>query len=327
MEKILNKVWYSKLNLVSIILLPFSWIFYLVLKVRQSLYILKIFKTHKFKTPIVIIGNLTVGGSGKTPLTIWLCNYLIKKGLSVGIISSGYKSNASKPKVVKEGVSAIDFGDEAILIYKKTKAPVITGGNRVDATKKMIDEYNPDIIMHDDGLQHYALFRNLEIVVVDQIRKFGNELFLPAGPLRESKTKLITADIVVKNNCSDLDNPSIETSNNIIYPETFKTTSLDTFANSKVHLVTGIGSIEKIKYEFQCHKIKYILHTYPDHHNYTGKEIIFDDNYPIFTTEKDFIKLSMYNKKIWILQLNIKPNKKFINDFDIHLKKIIKNEN
>ena len=326
MEKILNKIWYNKLNLISLILTPFSLVFYLVIKIRKALYTQKILKTHKFSTPIIIIGNLTVGGTGKTPLTIWLCNYLLKKGLKVGIVSSGYKSEAKNPQLVKDDAAVEKFGDEAILIYKKTKVPVITGGNRINATKKMENENNLDLIIHDDGLQHYALHRNLEILVIDQKRKLGNEFLLPAGPLREPKERLKSVDLVVRNNSKDTRIPSIETNNNIIYPETSEITSLDKFTNTTIHLVAGIGSMEGIKSELEQHKIKYIMHTYPDHHSYTGKEILFDDNLPIFTTEKDFVKLSMYNKKLWVLQLSITPNKKFLNNLDIFVKEIIKNE-
>ena len=124
MEKILNKIWYNKLNLISLILTPFSLVFYLVIKIRKALYKLKILKTHEFATPITIIGNLTVGGTGKTPLTIWLCNYLLKKGLKVGIVSSGYKSEAKNPQLVKDDAAVEKFGDEAILIYKKTKVHI-----------------------------------------------------------------------------------------------------------------------------------------------------------------------------------------------------------
>ncbi len=327
MEKFLNKIWYNKLNLFSVVLSPFSLIFYFVITVRRALYKLKILKIYKFSTPVIIIGNLTVGGSGKTPLTIWLCNYLSKKGLKVGVISSGYKSTAKKPKVIEENITIPNLGDEAVLIYQKTKVPVVTGGNRIDAMGVMERKFKLDVIIHDDGLQHYALYRDLEILVIDKIRKFGNKLLLPAGPLRETQKRLLSTDIVVKNNSKNQNIPAIDTSNDIINTKTLEITTLDSHTNSTIHLVTGIGSIENIKHELDRFNVNYILHTYPDHYEYNGSEIDFNDDYSVFTTEKDFVKLNMYNKKLYILRLNIEPNTKFIKKFDEYLIRVIKNEN
>ena len=327
MDKILNKIWYKELNLISLALYPFSILFYLTISLRKFLYSAGVFKTYKFKTPIIIIGNLTVGGTGKTPLTIWLCNYLNKKGLKVGIISSGYKSSNTKPQVVDERSSPRTHGDEAILIYNKTNSTVISGGNRIAATEKMEKEFSCDVIIHDDGLQHYALDRKLEILVIDGKRKYGNGLLLPAGPLRETKKRLALTDLVVLNDCDSQEISAIQINNDkILHSLSSKVTNLNKFSNTLIHLVTGIGSIENIKNELDKNKITYILHPYPDHHDFNGTEVEFNDNYPVFTTEKDFVKLKMYNKKIWILQLDIFPNKKFINTLNNLLTAKLKNE-
>ena len=327
MQSIFTKTWYGTLNFFSLILLPFSILFFLAITVRKFLYKIGIFKKYTFKTPVIIIGNLTVGGTGKTPLTIWLCNYLTKKGLKIGIISSGYKSKNKTPKIINEYSQAKIHGDEAVLIHKKTKSCVISGGNRIDATAMMEKEFDCNLIIHDDGLQHYALDRDLEIVLIDAKRKFGNGLLLPAGPLRETQGRLKDTDLVVMNNSFDMDVPSIQTANNNVFnSETSETRQLSSFSGKKIHLVTAIGTTQNIEISLNKYKIAYVLQTYPDHYIYTGKEIEFDDNLPVFVTEKDYLKLNK-NKKLWVIQLDILPNIKFIIKLDNCLDRILQNEN
>lgn len=329
MSKILVKTWYGSLNLVSIILLPFSLLFFFTITVRKFFYKIGIFKKNKFKTPIIIVGNLTVGGTGKTPLTIWLYNYFFERGLKAGIISSGYKSSNKNPSIIKDNSSAKIFGDEAVLIYEKTKGCVISGKDRVLATHMMEREFNCDLIIHDDGLQNYAVCRDLEILIVDGKRKFGNGLLLPAGPMRETKKRLYNTDIIVMNNSSDLDAPAIQSVNNkVLNSSTSEIINLTEFSGKEIHFVSGIANTMTIELALTNNNILYKTHIYPDHHEYRGEEIIFQDDLPVFITEKDYVKLKKNkNKDLWVMQLEIKPNKEFISKLDKWVDIGVRNEN
>ena len=183
MNKFFEQIWYSNFNVYSLILFPFSLIFLIIIKIRVILYRYGILVKYKSPTPLIIIGNITIGGTGKTPFIIWLANHLTKKGLKVGVISSGYKSTSKTPKIVRENSNANQVGDEAVLIAKYTDSIVVSGGSRVDATKLLTKISINDIILHDDGLQHYKLERDYEIILINSKNPFGNGLVLPAGPL------------------------------------------------------------------------------------------------------------------------------------------------
>ena len=324
MNKFFNKVWYSKINLFSLILLPLTFFYYLITIIRKVFYKIGVFKTNYFNTPIIIIGNLTVGGTGKTPLCIWLCKYLQNSGIKVGIVSGGYKASSKKPMIVNSESDSFIIGDEACLIYNETNANVVSGGNRVSATELLEKKFKNDIIIHDDGLQHLALDRFLEILLVDNNKMFGNGLLLPSGPLRESKSKINNVDILVINNSENENVPSINSSNNsVINSVTSKEMDFKSFKDKTIHLVTGISSINAIIKNLKENNILFNVHDYPDHHRFTGKELSFNDNKPIFITSKDYVKLKkLRNKNIWIINHKIYPNDKFKSELNNKLKEI-----
>jgi len=324
MNKFFNKIWYSKINLFSLILLPLAVFYYLITIIRKVFYKIGVFKTNYFNTPIIIIGNLTVGGTGKTPLCIWLCKYLQNSGIKVGIVSGGYKASSKKPMIVNSESDSFVIGDEACLIYNETNANVVSGGNRVSATELLEKKFKNDIIIHDDGLQHLALDRFLEILLVDNKKMFGNGLLLPSGPLRESKSKINNVDILVINNSENENVPSIKSSNNsVINSVTSEEMTFKSFKNKTIHLVTGISSINAIIKNLKENNILFNVHDYPDHHRFTGKELNFNDNEPIFITSKDYVKLKkLSNKNVWIINHKIYPNDKFKSELNNKLKGI-----
>ena len=211
MEKFFNNIWYSRFSIFIVVLLPITFIYWLIISLRLFLYNIKFFKITKFNIPIIIIGNLTVGGSGKTPLCIWLANYLLSKKVSVGIVSSGYKSSSTEPQLIGNNSDPSIVGDEAILLYLQTKAIIVSGGDRVAATRYLLGSSECDIIIHDDGLQHYALARSYEIGIIDADRFFGNGFLLPYGPLREPSNRINKCDMIVYSNAikHDTKTPSI----------------------------------------------------------------------------------------------------------------------
>ena len=183
--KKLQKSWYSK-NGLTTALLPLSWGFCIVVELRRLLYRLKVLKTTQLRVPVIVVGNITVGGTGKTPLVIELVNILKEKGYRPAVISRGYGGKAKTwPQQVRADGDPTMVGDEAILIARRTHCPMAVGPDRVASAEALLKYTDCNIIISDDGLQHYALGRDIEIAVIDGVRRYGNENCLPAGPLRE----------------------------------------------------------------------------------------------------------------------------------------------
>lgn len=197
LKKRINKEW-IKCSWMCFFLIPFSILYGLIVFIRSFFY-KKIFCNWKSPVPVVIVGNLTIGGNGKTPLVIWLVKKLTSMGYKVGVISRGYKGKSKcYPILVGKTTSFREVGDEAILIYLRTKTLISVDPNRVNAVKMLLKK-KVDLIISDDGLQHYKLARNYEILVIDGNYRFGNGLLLPSGPLREFKSRLHTVNVIVLN--------------------------------------------------------------------------------------------------------------------------------
>mgnify|MGYP001320648978 CR=1 FL=1 len=324
MEQFLEKVWHSKFNIFSLILLPFSLLYFLVTKFKLYLYEHQFIKRYKSQTPLVIIGNITVGGTGKTPFVIWLANHLSNKGKKVGIISSGYKASLKTPTLVTGSSDPTQVGDEAVLIAKKTNCEVVSCGNRVEATKFITQKRAFDVLLHDDGIQHYKLDRDYEIILINNNKLLGNGLLLPAGPLRESKSRLETVDIVIYTN-NNKEPYSISSINNyVVNLASNESKNITDFSSNKVHLVSGIASIDAIIENLENNRIQYISHKYDDHHMFNGSEVIFDDNYPVFITQKDCVKLSgINNKNVWVIDHKIELSELLITKLDNDLTNLL----
>ena len=325
MNKFFEQIWRSSFNVYSLVLFPFSLIFFIIIKIRRTLYKYGILVKYKSPTPLIIIGNITIGGTGKTPFVIWLANHLANEGLKVGVISSGYKSTSKTPEIVNKNSNANQVGDEAVLIAKHTDSIVVSGGSRVDATKLLTSISINDIILHDDGLQHYKLERDYEIILVNSKNPFGNGLLLPAGPLREPKSRLEDADIVAYTNDNNESTYSIASvSNSVVNSVSKESKNIEDFTSKKIHLVTGIASMEMIIENLISYKIQCIPHKYDDHHIYDGSEVIFDDNHPVFITQKDYVKLSdINNKNIWVIDHKVKPNELLITKLNSDLNHLL----
>jgi len=191
----LENYWYKK-NPLPNLLLPFSWLFCALVYCRRKAYSAGLLKTHKIVVPVIVVGNITVGGSGKTPLVIWMVEYLKSAGYYPGIISRGYKGQAKHwPQQVRPDSDPEMVGDEAVLMAQRCDCPIAVGPDRVAAAKGLLQFSDCDVIISDDGLQHYALGRDIEIVVIDGIRRFGNQHCLPAVPLLEPLSRLDEVDL------------------------------------------------------------------------------------------------------------------------------------
>ena len=183
-----------------LLLLPLSWLYGLVSGIIRLLYRLGLKRAWRAPVPVVVVGNLTAGGNGKTPVVIWLVEQLQKRGIRPGVVSRGYGGKAAHyPLRLTPDTTTAEAGDEPVLIYQRTGAPVAVSPVRSDAVQALLAEHDVQIIITDDGLQHYALARDKEIVVIDGVRRFGNGWWLPAGPMRERASRLKSVDAVIVN--------------------------------------------------------------------------------------------------------------------------------
>jgi len=316
--------WYKK-SLWLYLLYPFSLIFSYLTNRRRRKYLKNNIKSYKSEVPIIVVGNLTIGGTGKTPLVKHIANELIKRGYKPGIVSRGYGGNFKETLKVNEDTPVKETGDEA-QILAKLNVPFYIDKNRVRAVKTLTNNHNCDVIISDDGLQHYPLARDIEIAVIDGKRRFGNNLTFPAGPLRESKNRLKTVDFVVNNSGpTDEDEYLMSiTPSNFIHLKSGKSYSIDNWPMHKqVHAVAGLGNpgrffdlLEKLGFDI-------IRHPFPDHHNFLSSDIFYLDHLPIIMTEKDASKCKDFdNNKIWYLTIDADVSNKFIEKLDKKLQSI-----
>lgn len=195
----IERIWSGQSPL-YLLLLPLSWLYGLVSGIRQFCYRMGWLKSWKAPCPVVVVGNLTAGGNGKTPVVIWLVEQLQTRGFRVGVVSRGYGGRSDHyPLLLNSETSTAQAGDEPVLIYQRTGASVAVAPKRSDAVKALLQHSAVDVIITDDGLQHYALARDVELVVVDGVRRFGNGWWLPAGPMRERVGRLRRVDAVITN--------------------------------------------------------------------------------------------------------------------------------
>jgi len=308
--------WYQpKATFLAIILLPFSYIFKTIVAVRKLLFKFKILKSYKVKVPVIVVGNITVGGTGKTPLVIWLAKFLQANGFKPGIVSRGYGGENHKAALeVTETSSAKDVGDEAILLRERSACSVVVCADRVSAVNKLLEVCDVDIVLSDDGLQHYRLQRDIEIAVVDAERQFGNKHFLPAGPLRESPSRLKKTDFVIQHGKTSsgslsmhlvADNIAAVSDNKINMP-------VKDFTNKIVHAVAGIGNPKRFFQDLRDRGFEVIEHIFPDHYAYCAQDFNFKDKFPILMTEKDAVKCKDFaDNRFWYLPCDASIDKVF----------------
>lgn len=285
----LDHYWYSQ-NIVAWALLPLSWLFCAVAVLRRLLYQKRLLPRYPVPVPLIIVGNITVGGTGKTPLLIGLCSYLEQQGYRPGVISRGYGASVSGEYALSPQDDAAIVGDEPLLIRQRTGCPVVIGRDRVAAARKLLAEFDCDVVLSDDGLQHYRLDRDIEIAVVDARRRFGNGYCLPAGPLREPVSRLHKVAMVVHHgDASQCYNFALEFTDafNI---ENNEHRSLASFSNKAVHAIAGIGDPGRFFRQLRAAGLSVIEHAFPDHHGYTAGDIEFADALPVLMTEKDAVK-------------------------------------
>lgn len=293
---------YKPLNLLSLLLIPFSYVFCGIVFLRRWLYRLELFKSVKFDVPVIVVGNITVGGTGKTPLVIALAEALKEKGLKPGIVSRGYGAKIRTPTPVSEDSHYNEVGDEPLLIARRTNCPVVVYRKRVEAVRYLLSHFDCDIVICDDGLQHYALQRDIEIVVVDGQRQFGNGFCLPAGPLREPVSRLKTVNFIIVNGGGRIKakvSAPIYTMNltpqKILSVSDFKTEIEPTLLKTKiVHACAGIGHPKRFFETLRAMKLRIFEHLFPDHYPFRKEDFNFGEDALILMTEKDAVKCTSF---------------------------------
>lgn len=315
----ITQSWYGRS---LVVLRPLSWLFGRITALRRWLYRVGFFKTIHFNVPVIVVGNITVGGTGKTPLVIWLAQLLRAHGYSPGIVSRGYGGLSHRRSYLVSVNSPVEeAGDEALLLARHTSCPVLLNKNRAAAVKDLLEQVSCDIVIADDGLQHYQLGRAMEIAVVDGSRRFGNQYLLPAGPLREPIERLKFVDFVIINGHSDKHEIAMK-----LIPTVFvslknnEQKNFSEFTRQTIHAVAGIGNPQRFFDSLKEAGFEVIPHAFPDHHHFEAKDLEFADHYPIIMTEKDAVKCRPFaSDRCWYIAVMAKIDEAFTKQLLIKL--------
>jgi len=309
----ITKAWYSRHPLLNL-LLPFSGLFRVAVSIRKFLYRSGVKRVSKFSVPIIIVGNITVGGTGKTPLCIWLAKFLQDNGYKPGLVSRGYGGRLNKNVIqVTEESNANDVGDEALLLARRTECPVVISTSRVKAVETLLANNSCDVVISDDGLQHYALARDIEIAVVDGSRRFGNGKCLPAGPLREPVKRILQMDFVVTNGANNQDDFGMH-----LQAEAFcnlvngNECGIEKFENKKIYAVAAIGNPPRFFQQLQAMGLDIVEHAFPDHYKFKSRDLDFGEDAIVIMTEKDAVKCKDFaSENLWYMPVRAELNKDF----------------
>ncbi|MCL1136992.1 tetraacyldisaccharide 4'-kinase [Shewanella pneumatophori] len=302
MQSWVNKLWYQGHPL-RFVLWPLSLLFTLITSVRRQLFKLGVKQATKLPVPVIIVGNITVGGSGKTPMVIYLIELLRKQGYHPGVISRGYGVEIDGVRAVIAGDSATDVGDEPAMIVARTQVPMVVGAKRVAAAEKLLADFDVDIIISDDGLQHYQLARDIELVILDGERRLGNGMLLPAGPLREGAWRLNHVDHVIVNGGAATANEQAMA----LAPASWQPVSVNhdgkgaPTINDSLVAIAGIGNPQR--FFDSLHSQGYQVtqsQAFDDHSTYS--ETVLDElatGRLLVMTEKDAVKCRDFAKDNW----------------------------
>ncbi len=310
----LQKQW-AGFTVWHLLLLPLACFFGLIVSIRKALYQRGWLESYRLSVPVIVVGNINVGGTGKTPLVIWLAEQLKLAGFKPGIISRGYGGNVRSVVEVQHSSLPQDVGDEPVLIASRTGLPVFVGANRVAVGQSLLKAYPEcNLIISDDGLQHYRLQRDVEVVVVDGMKGFGNGRLLPAGPLREPKSRLNTIDVLVSNgaikNHHDFSGNRqiemrLESGEFYQLADSQVKSSAAALLDKRICAVAGIGNPERFFQQLRSMGLVFERKVYDDHYAYRSADFDNVDADVVVMTEKDAVKCRLFAKpNFWVLPVN-----------------------
>jgi len=296
------------------LLLPLNLLYGLITFLRKFLYQRKILKSYRAKVPVVVVGNITVGGTGKSPLVAYLVESLTEMGFKPGVVSRGYGASISKDDVreVLASSTVSEVGDEPLMLKRRVGCPLFVSPVRSLAVQAL-EAQGCDIVITDDGLQHFALERDIEICVFDGERKWGNGHLLPMGPMREPLSRIESTDFIVMNGAEwsapiqpkrasfrmDLEATDLQALNSE------KAVPLGDFNGMKVDAIAGIGNPERFFSTLVAHGLLVESHAFSDHHAYSISDVSFSNGRPLVMTEKDAVKCMGFNlKDAWYLPVS-----------------------
>ena len=304
----IEALWYGR-HPVTTLLAPLSWLYLAALACRRFMYSAGILPVARLPVPVIVVGNLTVGGTGKTPLVIWLARHLQTLAYKPGIVSRGYgAAPQTRARRVEPGSDPALVGDEPVLLAQRTGCPVAVAPNRAKAAQALLRQTDCDILLSDDGLQHTSLGRDVEIVVIDGVRRFGNGRCLPAGPLREPAARLDTADLVVAGGRAAAGEYLMEYSALPVKSlDGGREKALAGFAEQRVHAVAAIGNPGRFFSMLRRHGIDVEEHAFPDHHVFRPSDLAFGDGAAVLMTEKDAVKCRRFGlENAWYVPVDVK---------------------
>jgi len=301
-----NRIWYDRAT-PPWWLMPLSFVYGAVSGSRRYVYAKRLRRPTRLARPVIVVGNLSVGGTGKTPLVCWLVARLGERGFKPGVVTRGYGGLSSTVRVVDPSDDPAVVGDEAILLARRTGVPVAAGRDRPAAAQLLVGA-GCDVVVSDDGLQHYALARDCELVVIDGDRRFGNGWLLPAGPLRETRSRLSVADAIVVNGGRALLEGALSMrleAKNAVALHGARAAPLHTFAGRAVHAIAGIGNPERFFNMLRAHGIEVMGHPLADHARLRLQDIVFADDRPVLMTEKDAVKCAGFaDQRHWYVPVS-----------------------
>jgi len=332
-----EQLWYGQgllAGALSALLAPLGWLYCSVAGLRALAYRRGWFNAESAGVPVVVVGNLTVGGTGKTPLVLWLVAHLRERGLRPGVAMRGYGGKGQgPPRLVQADSDPFEFGDEPVLLAGRAGCPVVVGPDRVAAARLLASVHGCDIVVTDDGLQHYRLRRDCEILLIDGMRGFGNGRCLPAGPLREPRGRAARADLVVVNLGDGFGDGGFDERGaggdlgamrmtlvpgdavNLYHAGEHR--ALGAFRGERVTAVAGIGNPERFFAMLRNLGLDTVTRAFPDHHRYTASDLARLPDGPVLMTEKDAVKCRAWAAaEHWYVPVQARPDAAFVVAFD-----------
>ena len=308
----LETIWYGR-SPIALLLLPLTGLYCVIVAIRRLAYRWRLKTTHRLAVPIIVVGNINIGGTGKTPLVSWLASYLRVQGYRPGLIARGYGGKARHwPQQVRPDSDPAVVGDEPVLLTQLTGCPMAVAPDRVAAARALLEHSDCDIIISDDGLQHYALGRDIEIAVIDGVRRFGNRWCLPAGPLREPVSRLDSVDLVVSNGLAGRNEFAMQ----VLVGDAINLVSgerrpLASFRGEPLCTIAGMGRPERFFEALRRQGLTIEARSFPDHHAYRRDDLAFT-NHSVLMTEKDAVKWRRFARaQDWMVSTRVELDERF----------------